>query len=210
MGRNLNPKCKQCRRIGEKLFLKGERCMTPKCAIIKRNYPPGMHGQKSGSKKATEYGLQLKEKQKAKKEYNLMEGQFRLAFKKAKKVKGNTSENLLKILETRLDNAVYRLGFADSRSQSRVLVSHGHFLINGKKVNIPSYCVKTGDVIKIKEGSQRKKPLSILSEKLKKAEVPGWLNLDIKELTGKILHDPLQNEIKTNFDPQAVIEFYSR
>jgi small subunit ribosomal protein S4 len=210
MARNLDPKCKQCRRAGEKLFLKGERCFTPKCAIVRRNYPPGIHGVKGGKKKLTEYGFQLREKQKAKKEYGLMEDQFKLTFKKAQKQKGDTSENFLKLLETRLDNVVYRLGFASSRNQARILVSHGHFLVDDKKVNIPSYNLKKGDIIKIKQSSQRKKIFNILPEKLKKTEAPGWLNLDAKELTGKILHSPMLNEIKTNIDAQAVIGFYSR
>ena len=210
MARNLDPKCKQCRRAGEKLFLKGERCFTPKCAVVRRNYPPGIHGIKGGKKKLSEYGFQLREKQKAKKEYGLMEGQFKLTFKKAKEQKGDMSENFLKLLETRLDNVVYRLGFASSRSQARILVSHGHFLVDDKKVNIPSYNLKKGHVIKIKQSSQRKKIFNILPEKLKKTEAPAWLNLDAKELTGKILHSPVLNEIKTNIDAQAVIGFYSR
>jgi small subunit ribosomal protein S4 len=210
MGRNLSPKCKQCRRIGEKLFLKGERCITPKCAIVKRNYPPGVHGIKAGHKRLSDYGTQLQEKQKAKKEYNLMEHQFRLTFDKAKKKEGNTAENLLQLLETRLDNAVYRFGFCSSRSQARELVSHGHFLINGKKVNIPSYALKTGDIIKLKPKSKNSKQFRDLSDKLKKINIPGWLNLDIKELSGKILHAPKAADIKTSFSPQAIIEFYSR
>jgi small subunit ribosomal protein S4 len=209
MAKNLDPKCKQCRRVGEKLFLKGERCLSPKCAIVKKNYPPGVHGVK-GKRKLSEYGLQLQEKQKAKKEYNLLEDQFRLTFERGKKQAGDAGENLFRLLETRLDNVVYRLGFASSRSQARELVTHGHFLVNDKKVNIPSYQVKTGDVIKIKEKSKRLKLFSILPEKLKKVEIPSWLNLDRKELIGKVLHNPTMDEIKTNVNVQMIIEFYSR
>jgi len=184
--------------------------MTAKCAIVRRNYAPGIHGPKGQTKKTTEYGNQLKEKQKAKKTYNLMEKQFKLTFEKSKKQKGNTSENFLKNLEIRLDNAVYRLGFADSRSQARELISHGHFLVNNKKVNIPSYSLRTGDVIKIKDSSKRKKPFNKLGEKLKKVDSLSWINLNIEELTGKILHSPSMKDIKINFDPQVIIEYYSR
>jgi small subunit ribosomal protein S4 len=209
MAKNLDPKCKQCRRIGEKLFLKGERCSTQKCAIVRRNYPPGVHGAK-GKKRISDYGTQLKEKQKAKKEYNLLEKQFRLTFEKGKKQPGNAGENLFKLLETRFDNAVYRLGFAASRSQARELITHGHFLINDKKVNIPSYHLRTGDIIKIKERSKKLKPFNILKEKLKKVEISAWLNLDNKELTGKVLHMPTADEIKTNINAQIIVEYYSR
>ena len=210
MSKNLDSKCKQCRRIGEKLFLKGDRCSTAKCAITRRNYPPGVHGPKGSRRKVSDYGLQLKEKQKAKKMYNLMEKQFRLTFEKAKKQSGDAGENLFKLLEMRLDNVVYRLGFAASRNQARELVSHGHFLIKGKKVNIPSYCVKTGDIIKIKESSKKSKQFSALGEKLKKAETPGWLNLDAKELSGKVLHAPNFDDIRINVDARVIVEFYSR
>lgn len=210
MGRNLSPKCKQCRRIGDKLFLKGDRCATPKCAIVKRNYPPGVHGIKAGHKKLSDYGTQLQEKQKAKKEYNIMEHQFRLTFDKAKNRGGNTAENLLKLLETRLDNTVYRLGFCSSRSQARELVSHGHFLINDEKVNIPSYSLKTGDIIKLKPKSKNSKQFNNLTDKLKKMNLPSWLNLDLSELSGKVLHAPGADDIKPSFLPQAIIEFYSR
>ena len=210
MSKNLEPKCKQCRRIGEKLFLKGDRCSASKCAITRRSYPPGVHGPKGSRRKISDYGSQLKEKQKAKKTYNLMEKQFRLTFKKAKQQSGDAGENLFKLLETRLDNVAYRLGFAVSRGQARELVSHGHFLVNDKKVNIPSYRVKTGDVIKIKQNSQGLKQFNALRERLKKTEVPGWLHLDAKELSGKVLHTPAFNEIRTNIDARVIVEFYSR
>jgi small subunit ribosomal protein S4 len=177
---------------------------------VGRNYTPGIHRVKGRNRSQSESGLQLQEKQKAKKEYNLLEKQFRLTFEKAKKQAGNAGENLFKLLETRFDNAIYRLGLAASRGQARELVSHGHFLINGKKVNIPSYQVETGDIIKIKERSQKSKQFNVLPEKLKKAEIPGWLNLNPKELTGKILHNPSADEIKTNINAQMIVEFYSR
>ena len=209
MGRNLNPKCKQCRRTGEKLMLKGDRCGTPKCAMVKKNYPPGAHGIK-GKSRPTEYSLQLNEKQKAKKIYNLLEKQFKLTFDKAKKQKGDAGENLLKLLEKRLDNVVYRLGLASSRSQARQLVSYGHLVVNGKKVNIPSYQVKTGDIVKIKESSKKNKIFGSLSEKLKKTEVPGWLNFDYKELTAKVLHDPAKENFEMSINTPMIVEFYSR
>lgn len=207
MSKNLDPKCKQCRRAGEKLFLKGERCNTPKCAIVKRNFPPGIHGVK-GKSRQSEYGMQLQEKQKIKKEYGLLEKQFGLTFEKAKKQTGQAGENLLKLLETRLDNAVYRLGFASSRRQARQLVNHGHFNVNDKKVNIPSYQVREGDVISIK--NKKLKAFSGMEEKLKKAQVPGWLSLNAAELSGKILHKPNAEDVKTGFNVQMIVEFYSK
>ena len=151
MGRDLDPKCKQCRRLGEKLMLKGERCFSSRCAMVKRNYPPGFHGVKGSKHRHSDYSLQLAEKQKAKKQYHLLEKQFKLTFEKASKQPDNTGENLLRLLEMRLDNAVYRLGFASSRSQARQLVNHGHIQVNNRKVNIPSCQIKVGDIIKIKE-----------------------------------------------------------
>ncbi|MBI4812138.1 30S ribosomal protein S4 [Candidatus Falkowbacteria bacterium] len=212
MGRNLDPKCKQCRRAGEKLFLKGERCYSPKCAIVKRNYPPGVHGVKGGQRKS-DYGLQLQEKQKVKKQYNLLEKQFKLTFTRAEKQPGNVGENFFKLLETRLDNAVYRAGFAKSREQARQLISHGHFTINNKKVNIPSYQLKIGDIVKIKESGKRSKHFRDLIEsfKLRKIEAPGWLSVDIKELAVKVSYSPNQKDIKNiNINPQMIVEFYSR
>ena len=209
MAKNLDPKCKQCRREGEKLFLKGDRCNSPKCAMVKKNYPPGIHGAK-GRGRQSDYSLQLREKQKAKKIYNLLEKQFKITFDKASQQKGDAGENLLKMLETRLDNVIYRLAFAFSRSQARHLVNHGHFTVNDKKVNIPSYQVKSGDVIKIRPSSQKNKAFNSLSEKLKKAEAPGWLNLNPKELTGKVLHQPSKNDVEMKINTPMIVEFYSR
>ncbi|KKR19145.1 MAG: SSU ribosomal protein S4p (S9e) [Parcubacteria group bacterium GW2011_GWE2_39_37] len=209
MGRNLDPKCKQCRRLGEKLFLKGERCNTAKCGIVKRNFPPGVHGAK-GKTRQTEYGLQLQEKQRAMKEYRLMEKQFRLNFEKAKNQTGNVNENFLRLLETRLDNTIYRLGFAESRDKARQLITHGHIRINNKKVTIPSYTVKTGDIITIKESSKQSKVFSSLTDKLKKFDTPSWLNLEANILTGKVLHSPTIADLNVNFNPQMIVEYYSR
>jgi len=210
MGKNLEPKCKKCRRVGEKLFLKGERCSSTKCAMIKRNYPPGFHGQK-GRGKSTDYGMQLNEKQKIRKQYVMMEKQFRLTFDKAKKQVGNTGENFIKLLEKRLDNVVYRLGFAASRSQARQMVGHGLFTVNGSKVDIPSYTVNAGDIIRIKTNKKNIVPFREIKEKLKKVEVPGWLNLDTKEeIAGKVLHEPITDELMKKFNVHVVVEFYSR
>lgn len=210
MSKYLGPKCKLCRREGEKLMLKGERCSTAKCAVVKKNYPPGVHGPKGRATRQSGYNMQLREKQKAKRIYNLMEDQFKNSFARAIKQKGDAGENLLKILETRLDNVAYRLGFADSRAQARTLVSHGHFNVNGKKVNIPSYNVKVGDIIKVKESSRKSKQFSILSEKIKKIEVPGWLNLDVKEFSAKVLHLPAKENFEMKINAPMIVEFYSR
>lgn len=209
MGKNLEPKCKQCRRIGEKLMLKGSRCNSSKCGMIKRNYPPGMHGSKM-KKRQTEYGIQLQEKQKARKMYNIMEKQFKLIFDKAEKANGDTGYNLLKSLEMRLDNTIYRLGFAESRNQARHIVSHGHFVVNNKKVDISSYIVKSGDIIKIKKLSKGKKCFKNIEEKLKTHEIPGWLHFDTQELEGKVLHEPTEAMLQLNINTQMIVEFYSK
>lgn len=209
MAKELSPKCKLCRRAGEKLLLKGERCKTTKCAMVKRNYPPGFHGPKL-RRRLSDYGMQLNEKQKAKRQYNMLEKQFKLTFEKAKKKQGNLGENFLKLLESRFDNVVYRLGMADSRSQSRQMIGHGLFTINGKKVNIPSYIVKTGDVIEIKSNKKNAKIFVNLTERLKKHEIPGWLNFDISKMSGKVLQDPDMKTFKPNFNVQIIVEYYSR
>ncbi|MFH0955864.1 MAG: 30S ribosomal protein S4 [Candidatus Falkowbacteria bacterium] len=209
MSKYIGPKCKLCRREGDKLMLKGERCATAKCAIVKRNYPPGLHGPK-GRARQSGYNMQLREKQKAKKIYNLMEKQFNLSFLRAIKQKGEAGENLMKILETRLDNVIYRLGFAPSRAEARVLVSHGHFRVNDVKVNIPSFNVKTGDIIKIRQSSRKSKRFADLSGKLKKLEIPGWLNLDIKDLSAKVLNQPTKENFESKINSQMIVEFYSK
>ncbi len=209
MSKYLGAKCKLCRREGEKLMLKGERCNTAKCAIVKKNYPPGIHGPK-GRPRQSGYNMQLREKQKAKRIYNLLEKQFKLTFTRAIKQKGEAGENLMKSLETRLDNVIYRLGLAESRAQARTLVSHGHFKVNNIKVNIPSFNVKTGDIIKIKESSRTSKHFARLGEKLKKLEIPGWLNFDIKEFHAKVLHQPTKENFEAKINTQMIVEFYSK
>ncbi|HNX10920.1 MAG TPA: 30S ribosomal protein S4 [bacterium] len=209
MGRNLSPKCKQCRRLGEKLLLKGERCTSAKCAILKRNYAPGIHGPK-GKKRGSDYGAQLAEKQKAKKMYHLMESQFRLTFDKAKNQTGDTGYNFLKLLEMRLDNTICRLGWATSHSQARQLVNHGHFTVNGRKVDIPSFNVKTGDIIKIKKTSVKSKFFRDLTERLKNVNLPSWVNFNAEDLSAKVLHEPKKDDMPQHINVQMIIEFYSK
>ncbi|MFA5109596.1 MAG: 30S ribosomal protein S4 [Patescibacteria group bacterium] len=209
MGRNIDNKCKQCRRSGEKLFLKGDRCSTPKCAMIKRNYAPGFHGPK-GHKRLSDYGSQLAEKQKAKKFYGLMEKQFRLIFEKASKKTGDAGKNFLRALEMRLDNVVYRLGWASSRAAARQLVNHGHFTVNGVKTDIPSFNVKVGQVIKIKKASQANRYFKNAVERMKKVDRPSWLNFDVSDLSAKVLHEPKEADLPQNLNVQVIIEYYSK
>jgi len=209
MARNLNPKCKQCRREGQKLFIKGERCYSPKCAMVKKNFPPGAHGAK-GYPRLSGYGIQLREKQKAKKIYRILEAQFKNYFKKAFKNKENTGEILLQLLEMRLDNVIYRSGLAKSRNLARQLVSHGHFLVNSKKVNIPSYQLKIGDIISLKDKSKNLKIFSKLKEQIKKTEPLGWISIDLEKLEIKITDKPKLSDAKKEFDPKLIIEFYSK
>jgi len=209
MGRDLDPKCKKCRREGEKLFLKGEKCFTNKCPIVKRNYPPGLQGAARRGRQSN-YGVQLREKQKARRLYGLSESQFFNYLQKAIKQEGETGENLTKLLERRLDNVVYRLGIGSSRSQARQLVGHGHFLINNRSVNIPSYQVKIGDEIKVKDIRKAKSIFKDLLKTIEKHEAPSWLSLERKELVGKVTSEPTAEELKQSFQPQLIIEFYSR
>ena len=183
--------------------------MTAKCGIVKRNFPPGPHGSK-GKPRMSGYGEQLQEKQKAKKMYHLLEKQFVLTFEKAGKEKGDKGKNFIKLLETRLDNTIYRMGFTQSRDLSRQLVSHGHFLVNGKKVNIPSFQVRTGDVVKVKDSSRRQKYFRELLEKKEEQNIPSWLNVDKKGLNAKVLHAPTDDDIPSNINTAMIVEFYSR
>ena len=210
MGRNLDSKCQQCRRVGEKLFLKGERCNTPKCAMVKRNYPPGFHGPTRGRRKISDYGTQLAEKQKAKKYYNVMEKQFRLTFEKAAKKSGDSGKNFLRLLEMRLDNVIFRLGFAISRTQARQLVNHGHFDVNGVKTDIASFIVKPGQEIAVRLRSRKSPYFKQAAERLKKAELPAWLNLQVADLKAKVLHEPADTDLPTNINVQMIIEYYSK
>jgi len=192
-------------------MLKGARCSSPKCAMVKRNYIPGFHGPKRrGMARKSEYGMQLNEKQKAKRQYGLLEKQFKLTFDKANKKAGDAGENLFVLLEQRLDNTIYRLGFANSRREARQLVTHNHFKINGKKVNIPSYQVKAGEVIELDAKSSSNKKFRGLVESLKKTEAPGWLNLNKKELKAKVLHEPKFKDIAININTSMIVEFYSK
>lgn len=206
MSRYTDSNCRLCRREGQKLFLKGDRCYSGKCAIDRRSYAPGQHGQ--GRSKISDYGLQLREKQKAKRFYGLQETQFRNLFDKAARKQGITGENLLILLETRLDNVVFRLGFASSRKEARQLVNHGHFQVNGKKVNIPSYTVKPGDVIKVKEKSTNSPKFKEVKEM--SITVPAWVSVDVEKLEGKVLSVPTRAEIDTPVAEHLIVELYSK
>ena len=207
MARDISPKCKKCRREGVKLFLKGDRCSGIKCAMIKRPYAPGQHGQarKMG---LSEYGTQLREKQKVRRTYGIMEGQFKKYYDIASRMSGNTGNLLASFLEKRMDNVVYRLGMASSRSQARQLVNHGHFLLNGKKMDIPSCLVGEGDVISIK--SDKSSYFQDLKNLIKNHQTPSWLSLDIKKVEGKVISEPVLKEIDTNIDVHLIIEYYSK
>ena len=209
MARYTGPVCRLCRREGMKLFLKGERCYTGKCAIDRRAYAPGQHGQ-ARAKKPTEYGLQLREKQKARRLYGVMEKQFRHYFDEAARRKGVTGENLLVLLERRLDNVIFHLGFASSRPEARQLVNHGHFTINGKKVDIPSYSVRVGEVIAVREGSKSSPRVKQLLENLGSRTVPGWLSLDANTAAGTVVALPAREDIQLPIQEHLIVEKYSR
>lgn len=208
MARYRGSVCRLCRRESTKLFLKGERCFTDKCALERRPYPPGQHGQKRAKK--TEYGLLLREKQKLRRIYGVLESQFRRYFAEAERRKGVTGEILLVLLERRLDNVVYRMGFANSRNQARQLVRHGHVIVNGRKVNIPSYQVKVGDVIKIKEKSREIPFLKEALEGIARRGIPSWLEVDAERLEGRIKAMPTREEIAIPVQEQLIVEFYSK
>lgn len=208
MARYTEAQCRLCRREAMKLYIKGDRCYSDKCAIERRNYPPGQHGQNRG--KLSDYGLQLREKQKIKRLYGLVEKQFKSYFKEAERQKGVTGTNFLTLLERRLDNTVYRLGFANSRSQARQLVRHDHFLVNGKKVNIPSYLLRPGDSIGVAEGSRN---LGIINEAmgaLPRRGLPAWLELDTAKYEGTFKVYPTREEMNLPVQEQLVVEFYSK
>ena len=208
MARYTDAVCRLCRREGQKLFLKGDRCYTDKCAADRRPYPPGQHGQ--GRTKTSEYGLQLREKQKAKRYYGVLESQFRSYFEIASKKKGKTGENLLALLETRLDNTVYRLGFAMSRAEARQLVLHGHFLVNGRKVNIPSFLVKPGMIITLKEKSRSLDKFKSVIEANAFRQPPRWLEYDANALVAKVTTVPLREDIDIDIEEQLIVELYSK
>jgi small subunit ribosomal protein S4 len=197
-----------CRRENLKLFLKGERCYTDKCAIERRNYPPGEHGQ--GRPKFSEYSIQLREKQKVKRIYRLMESQFRRTFDQASRIKGITGETLLVFLERRLDNVTYRLGFASSRAEARLLVRHGHILVNGKRLNIPSYQVRVGDVISVKEQSRQMARILTSMEGVQRRGVPDWAELDRDNCSGRIKILPTRSDITMPINEKLIVELYSK
>lgn len=208
MARYTGPSCKLCRREGMKLYLKGERCYKDKCGIEKKGYPPGQHGQLK--KKLSDYGVQLREKQKVKRIYGILESQFRLYFERATNMKGITGENLLQLLERRLDNAVYRAGFASSRTQARQLVKHNHFTVNGKKVNIPSYLLKVGDVIELREKSRDNK---LIVESLETSEGRGtadWLSIDKAAFKAVVNRLPERSDIGYDIQEHLIVELYSK
>ncbi|ABR50522.1 ribosomal protein S4 [Alkaliphilus metalliredigens QYMF] len=207
MARYTDAVCRLCRREGLKLYLKGERCYTDKCAITKRNFAPGQHG--TSRKKLSNYGVQLREKQKAKRFYGVLESQFRKYFDMADKQAGNTGENLLRILETRLDNLVYRLGLASSRAEARQLVVHGHFTVNGGKVDIPSYLVKAGDAVAVSEKSTNSPKFKELKENFK-GTVPTWLTVDSEKLEGKVAAMPSREDIDLPISENLIVELYSK
>jgi len=209
MARNTDPKCKQCRREGVKLFLKGERCLTLKCAIERRNYAPGEHGQ-NFRRKVTEYGVQLREKQKARRMYGILERQFRGYYAKAARQKGVTGENLLRMLELRLDNLVYRLGLASSRSQARQMVLHRHLSVNGQTVTIPSYQCKAGDRIEVRTGSQKVDLFKSSLDARDPNSLVSWLTVDKDKLSGSVLQAPSRAEIPVPLNEQLIVELYSK
>jgi len=209
MARYLGPVCRLCRREGMKLFLKGERCYTDKCAIEKRNVPPGQHGR-ARKAKMVGYGVQLREKQKVKRTYGILENQFRRYFEAADRQKGITGQLLLQSLERRLDNVVYRLGFATSRPQARQLVRHGHFTVNGKRVDIPSYAVRQGDTVAVRSTSATNVTIQHATEEVKGRGVPEWLLLDTGALSGRISQLPTREQINLPVEEQLIVELYSK
>ncbi len=209
MARNLAPACKQCRRAGEKLFLKGEKCFTPKCPVVRRAYPPGMHGQKASSR-LSNFGVQLREKQKTKRMYGLLERQFRVYFDRAIGRKGNTGETLLRMLEQRLDNIVYRVGFAKSRAMARQIVRHGHISVNGQRLDIPSYQAQPQDVIAIVATSRDAKVFQDVQKQIGQHQLPTWLTLDVQRLSATVTQPPVVDDLRQSINPQLIVEFYSR
>jgi small subunit ribosomal protein S4 len=208
MARYTGADCRQCRREGEKLFLKGDRCYTDKCGIEKRPYPPGQAGKKRP--RDSEYRLQLREKQKAKRIYGVLEKQFRTYYKLASRQPGITGENLLRLLESRLDNAVYRLGFASSRDEARQMVRHGHFSVDGRRVDIPSFRVRPGAVIAVGEKAKDMTAIKAALISSSKIEVPGWLEVDVEKLQGKVLSLPTREQIEAPVREQLIVELYSK
>jgi len=216
MSKTLSPVCRLCRREGEKLYLKGERCFTPKCAIEKRNFAPGQHGRTAGRGKgmgtgrASDFARQLRAKQKARRIYGVLERQFRRYYDTAISRRGLTGLNLLQILESRLDNVIYRLGFASSRPQARLLVTHGHFTVNGRRTDVPSMLLSTGDQISVREGSSKSSYFKELNAFAEKRSAPAWLGRDLTQMNGTVMRLPERAEIDGSLDEQLIVEYYSR
>jgi small subunit ribosomal protein S4 len=209
MARYLDANCKLCRRERQKLFLKGTKCFTEKCPVDRRNYPPGAHGQSRRSK-ISEYGIQLREKQKVRKIYGLLEGQFKLYFEKASQQKGITGENLIRLLERRFDNVVYRLGLAPSRKSARQLILHGHFTVNRKKVNIPSYLLGAGDIVQVVEKSRGLSEIHASMQRIRDNQMLPWLSLDKANLSGTFLQVPDRKDVPLPANEQLIVELYSK
>ncbi|MEP0805894.1 MAG: 30S ribosomal protein S4 [Chloroflexota bacterium] len=216
MSKNISPVCKLCRREGEKLYLKGERCFTPKCAFERRSYAPGQHGR-TGSRaggsrtgRESDYLRQLRAKQRARRIYGVLERQFRRYYEVALQRRGLTGLNLLQILESRLDNVVYRLGYASSRAQARLMVTHGHFTVNNRRTDVPSMLLHEGDVVAVREGSRGLAYFKSLSEQAEARTVPGWLSRDTKQLSGVVQRLPERSEIDSTLNEQLIVEYYSR
>jgi len=208
VARNLDPKCRQCRREGEKLFLKAEKCFTDKCSIERRNYAPGQHGQKSG--RLSGYGVQLREKQKIRRMYGILERQFRNSYKLADRQRGITGENLLQLLECRLDTVSYRMGFGGSRSEARQIVRHNAILVNGRRVNIPSYQVKPGDVLEVTEKAKNHLRIKSALEAAEQRAFPEWITMDVKAMKGTFKAKPERSELPATINESLVIELYSK
>jgi small subunit ribosomal protein S4 len=208
MARYIGAVCRMCRREGEKLFFKGDRCYTEKCAVERRKYPPGQHGQ--GYRKLSDYGIQLREKQKVRKIYGILERQFRRYFYESEQKKGITGEVLLQLIESRLDTIVYRMGFAPNRRRARQLIGHGHIMVNGKNVSIPSYAIKGGDIVEVKESSRGIPEIIDSMSKSEHRGLPAWVEVDSANFRGKVLHIPSRDEIQLPVQEQLIVELYSK
>ncbi|SDW80334.1 30S ribosomal protein S4 [Nitrosomonas communis] len=208
MARILEPKCRQCRREGEKLFLKGDKCFSSKCGIERRNYPPGQHGQKKS--RISDYGLQLREKQKVRRIYGLLERQFRIIYKNADRMRGVTGENLLQMIESRLDNVAYHMGFGSSRSESRQVVRHNCILVNGRRVNIPSYQVSPGDIIEVADKAKNYLRIKSSLQSAEQRGFPAWLDVDVKAMKGTYKMKPERSELSSTINESLIIELYSK
>jgi len=209
LARNLDPKCRQCRREGEKLFLKGEKCFTDKCAVERRAYPPGQHGQKKNTR-MSDYGGQLREKQKVRRIYGLLEGQFRLTYRSAEMQRGITGESLLQLLESRLDNVSYRMGFGASRSEARQVVRHNGILVNGKRVNIPSFQVRPGDVVEVAEKAHAQLRIKAALQAAEQRGFPEWIEVDAKAMKGTFKAKPQRSELPATINEHLIVELYSK